>query len=272
MTTGGSVIWTLVTGATGGIGAAVCRELAQRGASVAVAGRRLGACEQLAGELSARGVQALPVELDVTDEASISAALACLRDAGGPTLRIVNNAGIAESAPLASDPEQYERHLQVNFHGPRRLLEAALPDMFARGRGDVVQVASSAGLRGYTYVAAYAASKHALLGYTRSAALELVRKGIALGAVCPHYVDSPMTDESIARVMEKTGKSEAEARAFFAGENPGGVLVTPHEVAVATCDLLDGDLSGRVLELIGGETRVSDEGFKIQRPDAPEQG
>lgn len=128
-----------------------------------------------------------------------------------------------------------------------------------------MQVASSAGLRGYAYVTAYTAAKHALLGYSRSAALELARQGVAVNVLCPHYVDSPMTDANVARMRAKTGRSDAELRAFLASENPGGVLVTPAEVAGATLDLVGGGRSGVVLELIGGATRTVDEGFLLER-------
>ena len=149
--------------------------------------------------------------------------------------------------------EQYERHMRINFHGARHLVEAALPGMRARGYGRIVNVASSAALRGYAYVAAYCASKHALLGYTLAAADELSGKGVTVNAVCPHYVDSPMLAASIARVVEKTGKSPKEAREFFRNVNPGRRIVTMDEVADAVYGLLVDDEApnGRVVELDG---------------------
>ena len=122
------------------------------------------------------------------------------------------------------------------------------------GYGRVVNVASSAGLRGYAYVADYCASKHALVGLTRAAALELGPKGVLVGAVCPHYVDTPMTAESIRRVVEKTGKSEVEARRFFEQQNPGGRLVTAYEVADAVASLCEGEENGTLIELDGSST------------------
>ena len=241
----------LVTGGSRGIGAAVARRLSAAGAAVLVAARSTDACEALAAELRAGGADAWPLELDVTDPASIESAVARARELAGPIDWLVNNAGIAISAPLSAGDELYERHLAVNFHGPRRVLEACLPDMLERGLGRVVQVASSAALVGYAYVSAYCASKHALLGYSRAAAEELRGKGISVATVCPHYVDSPMLAESVRRVVEKTGKSEAEARAFFAAQNPSGRLVTEEQVADAVLDLLRGGETGVVVELDG---------------------
>lgn len=255
----------LVTGGPGGIGAAVCWRLAKAGACVAVSGRRLERAEALCDELASAGYESIPLQLDVAEPASISAAIAKVRSRVGPVDWLVNNAGIAVSAPLLRGSEQglFERHMDVNFHGARRVFEAVLPGMLERGYGRVVQVASSAALVGYAYVAAYAASKHALLGYTRSAALELRGKGVGLGAICPHYVDSPMTEASVQRVVESTGRSEEDARGYFASQNPGGRLVAMDEVAQAAFDLLEDERTGRVLELTGGETLEVDAGWSM---------
>ena len=115
----------------------------------------------------------------------------------------------------------------------------------------MLNIASSAGLRGYAYVSAYCASKHALVGYTRAAALELGPKGVAFGALCPHYVDSPMLEASIRNVVEKTGMSTDEARAHFAGQNPSGELVTPEQVAKAAADWFERPENGAIVELTG---------------------
>jgi NAD(P)-dependent dehydrogenase (short-subunit alcohol dehydrogenase family) len=246
----------LVTGASRGIGAAIARRLAQGGWSVAAAARSAEDVEALCAELrEAHGRPARAIVLDVTDPTSIAAAAAEVRafaDEGGPIEGLVNNAGIAISAPLVPrrpEDDLHERHLAVNYHGARRVAEALLPDMLDAGVGAIVNVASSAGLRGYAYVAAYCASKHALVGWTRAAAAELARKGVRVHAVCPHYVDSPMLARSVERLMEKTGRTEADARAFFAAENPGGRLVTPEEVAASVAELLDAKETGRIVEL-----------------------
>lgn len=249
----------LVTGATGGIGRAICLRLAREGVAVVAAGRDRERLAETVEEIEGLGGVAWPVEIDLSDQASIAAGVVEAREACakiGPLGWLVNNAGVAISAPLVEKDREaagdlYERHLQVNFHGARHLFESLLPGMLKAGRGAMINVASSAGLQGYAYVAAYCASKHALVGYTRAVALELARKGVRASAVCPHYVDSPMTEASVRRIVETTGKSEAEAREFFAAQNPGGRLVTPEEVADAVWELLRTESNGRIIELDG---------------------
>jgi NAD(P)-dependent dehydrogenase (short-subunit alcohol dehydrogenase family) len=244
----------LVTGGGQGIGEAICQQLAQAEVSVIVTGRDLEKCEAVAGRIGAR---ATAVRLDVTDREAIRTALErALRFAEGlgPIDWLVNNAGMARSGPLLQTREVtdlYEEHMQVNFHGARRMVEALLPGMRERGYGRIVNIASSAGLYGYAYVSAYCASKHALVGYTRAAALELAQSGVTMSAVCPHYVDSPMTDRSVERIAQKTGRGSGEARELLATQNPGGRLVTPGEVADAAWELLAGDENGAIVELDG---------------------
>lgn len=246
----------LVTGASRGIGASVAQHLGLHGAAVFVCGRDMERSALVVSGIEEQGGVAWPLELDVTEPESVRACVARARElaaAVGPIAWLVNNAGIAESAPLFADDEaeRVARHLDVNFQGPRRMMAALVPDMVERGYGRVVNVASSAGLRGYAYVSAYCASKHALVGYSRAAALELGKKGVTVNLVCPHYVDSPMTDASVARIVQKTGQRPEEARAFFAAQNPGGRLVEPIEVASAVRGLLGGDANGSVVELDG---------------------
>jgi NAD(P)-dependent dehydrogenase (short-subunit alcohol dehydrogenase family) len=250
----------LVTGGGKGIGRAISRRIGRDGAFVLVAGRRFEACAAVVEEVRAEGGRAHALQLDVTDRDSIRGALdEALRtsESVGAIDWLVNNAGIAVSAPLlhqADVTDPYEEHMRVNFHGARRMVEALLPGMRAGGYGRVVNVASSAGLYGYAYVSAYCASKHALIGYTRAAALELKKTGVAIGAVCPHYVDSPMTDRAVERIVEKTGKSPEEARAILAAQNPGGRLVAAEEVAEAVWQQLSGDQNGAIVELDGTPT------------------
>lgn len=241
----------LITGGGRGIGAAIAKRLARAGAAVTVGARSVGDCERVAKEIRAGGGQALAVQLDVADPHWIADAVERVNDEFGQLDWLVNNAGIAISAPLVGNDELFERHMQINFHGARRTIEAVLPAMKERKYGRIVNVVSTAALRGYRYIAAYAASKHALLGYARCAALDLEGSGVAIASVCPHYVDSPMTDESVRRVMQKTGQTEAAARAFFAAQNPGGRLVTMDEVAEAVLALLERGENGAIVELEG---------------------
>ncbi len=250
----------LVTGAGRGIGAAIARRIAAAGAPVIVAARSQDDCVAVANSIVASGGKAWPAYVDVTDSATLDAALAELADEiapHGPIGWLVNNAGIAETAPFlrhgrGSDGDTYEKHLRVNFHGPRRAIERLAPAMLERGYGRLVCVASSAGLVGYPYAAAYVASKHALVGYARCAALELEGQGVTLNLVAPHYVDSPMTDQTVERIVKKTGRSAAETRAFLAGQNPGGALVTTGEVASVVLELLTGARNGAIAEMPGG--------------------
>lgn len=255
----------LVTGASRGIGAATARALAAEGWFVHAAARDGSACAGLAEEVRAAGGAAEGHALDVTDAASVRRLAERLAERApecGETLALVNNAGFAESAPLidrdgTGADELCERLLAVNFHGARRCFEALLPAMRRAGFGRVVNIASSAALRGYAYVSAYCASKHALLGYARAAALELEGTGVAIATVCPHYVDTPLTVAAARRIAEKTGRSLEEARAALAAQNPSGRFVTPEEVAQAVAGLLASDANGTVVELPGnGEVIV----------------
>ena len=248
----------LVTGGSRGIGEAICRRLVREGASVLVAARSLEACAKVAESIRETGGTAWPLALDVGRRASVAAALEQARKLTGPFGSIdwlVNNAAIAESAPF-TDPKRearVRRHLDTNLHGPRRLMEALIPGMVARGYGRIVNVASSAGLRGYAYVTAYCASKFALVGYSLAVADELEGSGVHVNLVCPHYVDSPMLEQSVQRLVKKTRMQEALAREFFRRSNPGARLVTMEEVAESVARLMRGDDQGAVIELDGAD-------------------
>ena len=260
----------LVTGGGGGIGSAICRRLAWDGARVLVAGRVAERCQAVADRIRADGGEAWALELEVTDPGSVERAVAAGAElVEGPIDGLVNNAGIAVSAPLLARGEEEQRdlfalHMEVNFHGARRVLEALLPGMLEARSGRVVQVASSAGLRGYPYVSAYAASKHALVGYSRSAALELAERGVAVTVVCPHYVDTPLMERAVERVVATTGRSEREARKFFVDQNPGRRLVRVEEVAETTAELIASRRTGTIVELVGGSNRVVEPGRPLR--------
>ncbi len=260
----------LVTGASRGIGFAIARALVAEGAAVALAARGRPGLDRARAELQREfpGARLVGIECDVVSPDAIRALVLFLEvfeAEHGPLGWLVCNAGVAISAPLLPkqphDTDPFEAHLNVNFHGPRRLVEALAPAMVQRGDGSIVHVASSAGLRGYSYVSAYCASKHALVGFTRAAALEIAPRGVRMHALCPHYVDSPMLDASIDNVVAKTGKTREQARAFFAAENPGKALVKPADVAQATLELLRSPQSGIVLEMDGADSRRVDPGF-----------
>ena len=248
----------LVTGASRGIGEAIARALAADGWRVTLAGRSLGALQALRESLPALvGAEPVCVALDVADAASVERAFAQAREAAGPLHALVNNAGVVETGPTARTPlATWQRMLDVNLTGTFLCTQAALADLLPAGSGRIVNVASTAAQRGYAYCAAYAASKHGVLGLTRSLALELATKGIAVNAVCPGYTETDIVKDGIARIVATTGRSEAEARASFVAGNPTGRLVVPAEVAATVKWLLrDAPLAitGQAFSVSGGE-------------------
>ena len=211
----------VVTGGGRGIGAAVALALAGHGARLTVMGRGLGTLEATAAALPGT---ARAIACDVTDERAVADAFAAL----GPVDILVNNAGAAESAPFArTSLDLWRRMLDVNLTGAFLCTRAALPGMLERGFGRIVSVASTAGLTGYGYVAAYCAAKHGVVGLTRALALETARKGITVNAVCPGYTETPMLDASVANIALKTGRGTDAARGELARTNPQGRFVRP---------------------------------------------
>jgi NAD(P)-dependent dehydrogenase (short-subunit alcohol dehydrogenase family)/enamine deaminase RidA (YjgF/YER057c/UK114 family) len=223
----------VVTGAGRGIGAATARALAEGGCRVVLAARTREQIERQAAELAAGGHAAKAVVCDVTDEPSVTA-LAREAVEVGQVVVLVNNAGAAESMPLArTSLDAWNRLLAVNATGAFLCTRAFLPGMLERKSGQIVNVASTAGLRGGKYFAAYAASKHALLGLTRSVAAEVAGTGVTVNAVCPNFVDTAMTAEAVERIMTKTGRSRDGALAAALDSAGQNRLITPAEVAAA---------------------------------------
>lgn len=221
----------LVTGAGRGIGAAVARRLAAQGHSVALTARSTAELEALAAELPG---PSLVLPADVTDPDAVEDVFARVEREWGPVEVLVLNAGAGTSATLARTTDaEWQRMLDLNLTAPFRMLRRAVPGMVEGGWGRVVAVASVAAKRGEPYISAYTASKHGLLGLIRSAAAELAASGVTVNAVCPAYVDTPMTDSSIANISERTGRDPEQARAALARRQPIGRLVTVDEVADA---------------------------------------
>ena len=244
----------LVTGAARGIGAAIARMLAAEGATLTLLGRNEGALKQLAAQLP--GQHGIEVA-DVADAQQVAAAFTRAREARGLVRILVNNAGQAESAPFAKTSlELWQRMLAVNLTGTFLCSQAALPQMLAAGQGRIVNIASTAAQKGYAYVSAYVAAKHGVLGLTRSLALEVAKKGITVNAVCPGYTDTDILRESVANVVAKTGRSEAEALAEFASGNPQQKIVQPDQVADAVrwlCGEGASAITGQAISVSGGE-------------------
>ena len=248
----------LVTGGGRGIGRAVALALAREGAAVAVLARTETEVARVAEELrEGCGVEAVHAVCDVSDARSVAGAFASVVERFGRAPDIlVNNAGIAESAPLAkTDDELWQRHLGVNLSGTFYFMRAALPLMVERGWGRVVNVASIAGKTGAPYIATYSASKHGVLGLTRSAALEVASKGVTVNAICPGYVETEMTARAVENITAKTGRSAEEARAAVVRTSPQGRLVEPEEVAALALLLASEEgrsINGQAINVDGG--------------------
>ena len=246
-----------VTGAGRGVGRAIALRFAAAGYAVGVAGRNDEAIRAVASEISQAGAEAFAVRCDVTEKQSIVEAIAESDRRLGPTDVLVNNAGIADSAPFATmDDALWERMLAVNLTGTYHCMRAVLPGMFERRRGRVINIASVAARTGFAYTAAYCASKHGVLGLTRAVALEAAGKGVTVNAICPGWVDTDMTRESVARIVKKTGRSTADARAAIEKMSPQNRLIQPEEVAALAVFLAGPDahgINGQALSVDGGE-------------------
>lgn len=246
----------LVTGGGRGIGAAVARSLASAGASVMVAARTRSEVEAVATALRARGAIAFSAVADVTDAGSVAELKRLALESLGRVDILVNNAGAAHSAPVDKITlEDWNRLFAVNATSTFLCTRAFLPEMLKRRWGRVVNVASIAGLSGGRYIAAYSAAKHAVVGFTRSVALEVAQFGVTVNAVCPGYVDTPMTEASIRRIMEKTGRPREQVLAAILETTPQRRLISPEEVAEAVlslCQARAGGINGHALVIDGG--------------------
>ena len=228
-----------VTGAGRGVGRAIALRLARDGYAVALAGRSEPALVETADEIRRSGGAALALRCDVGRRTDVDAAVSRTEEALGPVDALVNNAGVAESAPFSSmSDELWDRTIEVNLTGTYNCMRRIAPGMFERRRGRIINIASTAGKVGYAYTAAYVASKHGVLGLTRAVALEAARFGVTVNAICPGWIDSEMTDASIARIAARTGRTAAEARHTLESMNPSGRLIEPYEVADLCADLI----------------------------------
>jgi NAD(P)-dependent dehydrogenase (short-subunit alcohol dehydrogenase family) len=248
-----------ITGGGRGIGRAVAEAFAAEGARVFVVARTAGEVERAAGEICAgcgEG-QAGHAVCDVSDPRSVADAFKAAQGFFGRGVDIlVNNAGVAESSKFVeTDNEFWERHLAVNLSGTFYCMRAALPGMISRSFGRVINVASIAGKTGAPYIAAYTASKHGVLGLTRSAAMEVASKGVTVNAVCPGYVDTEMTARAVAGITQKTGRSSDEALEALKRMSPQHRLVTPEEVAAVALLLASEEgrgITGQAINVDGG--------------------
>jgi 3-hydroxybutyrate dehydrogenase len=246
----------VVTGASRGIGRSIALALAAVGADVALVARQAGDLEALAAEVRAQGRQALALPCDVTDAAQVrEMAAAALAGLGGVDI-LVNNAGNAGSHKFVDHPDElWHRMLAINLTSVYYVSKAFVPALVAQRSGRIITIASIASKVGGRYIAAYTAAKHGVLGLTRALAAELVSYKITVNAVCPGYVDTPMTDGSVANIVVRTGMSEAQARETLERTSPQQRLIEPEEVAAAVVFLAQASskgITGQAINVDGG--------------------
>jgi NAD(P)-dependent dehydrogenase (short-subunit alcohol dehydrogenase family) len=244
----------LVTGAGRGIGAAIAARLVAEGARVTVLSRTQGEIDAVAARLG-RAAQAL--KADVTQAEETRCAFEQAAASFGPVDILVNNAGHARSGLLHKAPDElWQQMLAVNLTGTYHGIRAALPGMLERGFGRIVNIASTSGLRGYPYVAAYCAAKHGVIGLTRALALEVAQRHVTVNAVCPGFTETALLEDAIANIRKVTGRSAEAAREALTRTNPQGRLIEPAEVAHAVTWLcLPGaeSVTGQSIAVAGGE-------------------
>jgi NAD(P)-dependent dehydrogenase (short-subunit alcohol dehydrogenase family) len=248
----------LITGGGRGIGRAIAIGFAREGANLIVAARTLEQVSLVAEEIEREcGVSARAISCDVAEAESVARMFDEARAlyGRGPDI-LVNNAGVAESAPLLKTTDElWHKHLNINLSGTFYCTRAALSAMIERGWGRIINIASIAGKTGAPYIAAYTASKHGVLGLTRSVAMEVATRGVTVNAICPGYVETDMTERAIENITNRTGRSAEQARSTLEQMNPQKRLVTPEEVA-ALALLLAGEegrgITGQAINIDGG--------------------
>ena len=241
----------LVTGAGRGIGAAVAQRLSTEGLRVALTARSESELKTVAAGLPG---ESLVLPADLLAPGAVDEVFDAVEREWGHADVLVANAGAATAAPLAkTTDDDWQRMLDLNLTAPFRCLRRAVPAMTQAGWGRVVVVASVAAKRGEPYISAYSAAKHGVLGLVRSVAAETARTGVTVNAVCPGYVDTPMTDTSVARISASTGRSEDDARSVLEGKQPIGRLIRPEEVADAVwACIANGAITGQGINVDGG--------------------
>jgi len=253
----------LITGAGAGIGAAIALQLAQAGCRLTLCGRSQGTLQAQVEALREQvpDVTVLIAPMDVADAHAVQAAVQLAHARFGPVNILVNNAGQASSQPFAkTDAAMWQQMLNVNLTGAYHCIQAVLPGMLEAAQlgtpGRIVNIASTAGLKGYAYVSAYVAAKHGVVGLTKALALELARKGVTVNAICPGYTETDIVHEAVLNIVTKTGKTEAQARQALAAGNPQQRLVQPNEVAQSVlwlCAAGSDAINGQAIAIDGGE-------------------
>jgi len=256
MTLAGKIV--LITGGGRGIGRAVAFASAREGARISIISRTAKETARVAEEIrNENGAEVLAAECDVSNGESVTRIFTDITGRFGRAPDVlVNNAGVAESAPLVKNGDElWQRHLAVNLTGTFYCMRAALPAMLERGWGRIINIASIAGKTGAPYISAYAASKHGVLGLTRSVALEVAAKGVTVNAICPGYVETDMTARALENITARTGKTLGEARDILNRMNPQNRLITPEEVASLALFLASdagSGINGQAINIDGG--------------------
>lgn len=245
----------LVTGGGRGIGRAIALELSRAGADVGVVARTGGEVQAVARAIAELGRRTVALEADLAERSQPAAVAAKVAEALGPIDILVNNAGVDASGPVQRiEDATWDRVMALNLTAPFLLVRACLPSMYARGYGRILNVASVAGKIGLKYGAAYSASKHALIGFTRSLAMECARKGVTANAIAPSWTETRMMDEAIAAIGKATGRTPEQAREVMLAQNPQGRAALPQEVAAATVAVLSNPaIHGQCIHVDGGE-------------------
>lgn len=242
----------LVTGGGSGIGAAIARALASEGATLSLVGRRKEPLDAMAKQLP----KATAIVADITSGTECKAMAETARAAHGPVDIVIANAGMALSAPAAKiDAAHWQQMIGVNLTGAFNTVQAALADVTRAPGGRIVFVASTAGLKGYPYVAAYVAAKHGVVGLMRALSVELAAKGVTVNAVCPGFTDTPLLAGAVDNIVSKTGRDADASRAELAKDNPHGRLITPDEVAQTVlylCSPSSASVNGQAIAITGG--------------------
>ncbi len=249
----------LITGGSKGIGRALAFAFAGAGATIALTSRTLTEAQAVSAEIVETGGHTFAYECDIASLPSIMAMRGIVIEQMSGVDILINNAGISGSHKFVTHPDElWHKIIAVNLTGTYHVTKAFLPEMIAQQWGRVINIASTAAKVGGKYIAAYAASKHGVLGLTRSLAIELAPH-ITVNAICPSYVDTSMTDASIANISAKTGMTPQEARATLEGQSPQGRLVQPEEVAAVALRLAQSNITGRAITVDGGEIRFEEE-------------